>query len=100
MPPKRGPGRPRKVKITEESMCGLDTETVSEANFIMRDPLKLPETLIAGRQKRAIKKNVKLETEYYEWVDDHQGVSRYVCNGVAHKTLINTKIIFSCLADK
>ena len=86
-------------------MCGPDTETVSEANFIMRDPLKLPETLIAGRQKRAIKKNIKLETEYYEWADDHQGVSRYICNGVdslgvAHKTLNNTKYFFSCLADK
>lgn len=59
-------------------MCGQDTESVSEADLI-KDPKtysRLPETLIAGREKRAIKKSIKLETaEYYEWADyDHQGV--------------------------
>ena len=82
MPPKRGPGRPRKVKFNEESMCGQDTESVSEADLI-KDPKtysRLPETLIAGREKRAIKKSIKLETaEYYEWADyHHQGVYRYI----------------------
>ena len=61
-------------------MCGLESESVSEAD-LTREPnpkTYLPETLIAGRQKRAIKKSIKLETEYFEWADDHQMVYGYV----------------------
>ena len=78
MPPKRGPGRPRKVKFAEEPMSDFDFVAVSEAD-LMRNPhskTHLPQTLIAGRPKRAIKKSIKLETEYYEWADDHQLVYR------------------------
>ena len=63
-------------------MCGLDTESVSEADLTREQNPKtyLPETLIAGRQKRAIKKSIKLETEYFEWADDHQVVYGYVAD--------------------
>ena len=69
-------------------MYALDAEppSVTESD-LMRDPnarahldaaenLDLSETLIAGRQKRTIKRNIKLETEYYEWGDDNQLVHR------------------------
>ena len=99
MPPKRGRGRPRKPEneiyhpdtkdtLAEEPMYALDAEppSVTESD-LMRDPnarahldaaenLDLSETLIAGRQKRTIKRNIKLETEYYEWGDDNQLVHR------------------------
>ena len=98
MPPKRGRGRPRKPEneiyyrdtkdtLAEEPMYALDAEPSVTESDLMRDPnarahldaaenLDLSETLIAGRQKRTIKRNIKLETEYYEWGDDNQLVHR------------------------
>ena len=100
MPPKRGRGRPRKPEneiyyrdrdskatFTEEPMYALDAEPSVTESDLMREPnpkthldaaenLDLSETLIAGRQKRTIKRNIKLETEYYEWGEDNQLVQR------------------------
>ena len=94
MPPKRGRGRPRKPEneiyyrdteatLTEQYALDAEPPSVTESD-LMRDPntrahlenLDLSETLIAGRQKRTIKRNIKLETEYYEWGDDNQLVHR------------------------
>ena len=69
MPPKRGPGRP--PKSSYPTMGGLDTESVSESDLVVRPHLGPPETLIAGREKRTIKRSIKLEEEdYYEMEDD------------------------------
>ena len=68
-------------------MYSLDAEPSVSESDLMRDAnprahmdaadnLDLSETLIAGRKKRTIKRNIKLETEYYEWGDDNQLVHR------------------------
>ena len=73
MPPKRGPGRPPKVRVSYPTMGVLDSEsvTVSEADLVVKPHLGPPETLIAGREKRTIKRSIKLEQEdYYETEED------------------------------